>query len=93
MKSQEPGTQTSRLVTVYVPSGQLLGKVIRSEDPRFPPGTPVGLRLADMEGILEPTATVQGVTFPITVLSHERLPDLSNEVIFELLKVSADAEQ
>ena len=62
-----------------------MGEVIRSEDPRLPPGTPVGLRLADMEGILEPTATVQGVTSPITLLSHERLPDLSSEVTFELL--------
>jgi uncharacterized lipoprotein YbaY len=85
MKSQTPGAQTSRPVTVHVPSGQLMGEVVQSEDSRLPPGAPVGLRLADMEGILEPSATVQGVTSPITVISHERLADLSSEVTFEFL--------
>ena len=43
-----------------------------------------------MEGILEPGATVQGVTFPIMLLSHDRLPDLSSEVTFELLEDQSD---
>jgi len=43
-----------------------------------------------MEGILEPSATVQGGILQITVLAHDRLPDLSSEVTFELLETQPD---
>jgi hypothetical protein len=71
--------------TVHVPAGQLTGQVTHSDDSRLPLGTCVGLRLADFEGISEPSATFGGVIWPILVLAHDRLPDQSSEVTFKLL--------
>ncbi|WP_264778655.1 hypothetical protein [Deinococcus aetherius] len=78
----------SHSVTVRVLPDQITGPVVSSDDPRLPVGTPVGLRLADFEGISEPSATVGGVILPIVVLALDRLPDGSQDVTFELLEVS-----
>lgn len=73
-------------VTVHVPAGRIAGEVTRSGDARLPVGTLVGLRLADFKGISEPSATVDGVIFPIVVLAQERQPGGSQDVTFALLE-------
>ncbi|GHF58217.1 hypothetical protein HNQ07_004016 [Deinococcus metalli] len=72
-------------ITVHVDPGQILGPVTSSDDPRFPPGTQVGLRLADREGISEPSASVQGVIYPILVTDRVLYGDTSSDVTFEVL--------
>lgn len=71
--------------TVHVPAGQISGLVIQSDDSRLPVGTQVGLRLADFEGISEPSAAVNGMILPIQVLAHDRAPDQSSTVTFVLV--------
>lgn len=72
-------------ITVHVDPGRILGPVTHSDDPRLPLGTPVGLRLADPEGISEPSATVNGVIRSILLISLTRRDDASSDVTFELL--------
>ncbi len=72
-------------ITVQVPAGQIQGEVATSNDPRLPVHTSVGLRLADPEGISEPSATFQGVIHPILVQGHQFTADGGQEVTFELL--------
>ncbi|CAM3567903.1 hypothetical protein DESA109040_16665 [Deinococcus saxicola] len=72
-------------ITVHVGPGRVLGPVTHSGDPRLPVGTPVGLRLADPEGISEPSATVDGVIHAILLISLTRHDDASSDVAFELL--------
>lgn len=76
-------------MTVRVPPAQIVGQVTRSDDPRLPVGTSVGLRLADFEGISEPSVTVEGVICPIVMLALDRLPDGSQDVTFELVEASS----
>ncbi|GBF04805.1 hypothetical protein DAERI_020402 [Deinococcus aerius] len=80
-------------MTVRVPPAQIVGQVTRSDDPRLPVGMSVGLRLADFEGISEPSVTVEGVTRPIVMLALDRLPDGSQDVTFELLEASSSSPE
>ncbi|MFK7603605.1 hypothetical protein ACI3L1_15480 [Deinococcus sp. SM5_A1] len=72
-------------ITVHVDPSRSLGPVTHNGDPRLPLGAPVGLRLADPEGISEPSATVNGVIHSILLISLTRRDDASNDVTFELL--------
>lgn len=72
-------------ITVHVLESQIQGEVTASNDPRLPVHTAVGLRLADPEGISEPSAAFQGVIHPILVQGHQFTTDGGQEVTFELL--------
>ncbi|WP_272976093.1 hypothetical protein, partial [Deinococcus geothermalis] len=71
--------------TAHIPAQQLAGTITGSDDPRLPVGSAVGLRLADFEGISEPSVTFQGTIHPILVLSRDRHPNGGSDVTFALL--------
>ncbi|EYB66350.1 hypothetical protein DEIPH_ctg139orf0072 [Deinococcus phoenicis] len=71
--------------TAHLPAQQIAGPIIRSDDPRLPVGSSVGLRLADFGGVSEPSVTFQGTIHPILVLGQDRHPDGSSDVTFALL--------
>lgn len=73
------------IITATVPAGSLLGHVTHSRDPRAPEGTRIGFRLADPEGVTEPTALISGVLHELLLHAHDRHADGSSTLTVELL--------
>lgn len=68
-----------------MPAGSLLGQVTDSDDSRAPLGIAVGFRLSDPEGITEPTAMISEQIHDLLLYRHDRHPDGSSTLTFELL--------